>query len=29
MKRTIYRDFPIFEEGGSYNNYTTFINRVL
>lgn len=29
MKRTVYRDFPIFEEGGSYNNYTTFINRVL
>lgn len=29
MKRTVYRDFPIFEGDGNYNNYTTFINRIL
>lgn len=29
MKRTLYREFPVFEGDGSYNNYTTFINRIL
>ena len=29
MKRTLYREFPIFEWDGSYNNYTEFINRIL
>lgn len=29
MKKTVYRDFPVFEGDGNYNNYTTFINRVL
>lgn len=29
MKRTVYRDFPIFKGDGSYNNYTTFINRIV
>lgn len=29
MKKTIYRDFPVFKGDGSYNDYTTFINRIL
>lgn len=29
MKKTVYRDFPVFEGDGNYNNYATFINRIL
>lgn len=29
MKKTVYRDFPVFERDGRYNDYTTFINKIL
>ena len=29
MKKTVYRDFTVFEGNGRYNDYTTFINKIL